>query len=222
MRIEELVPELAITLLVTIDGQQLTFESKILEVHPKRHLVLAAPIYHNDKIVTFKRTNILIDLLVTIGDNKPEVFKNISVTLVRKGDGALCYNLTCAVESKTYNRRQNFRCYVGLNTAIQMGPNKAARVAIIRDVSANGFSVVSEEPLPFTQGQVIHVVLKDYFEDTAEKFVFHLYGILARTQELENGKTLYGCRLNNYVPALEAYIMAKERRRLKKTNGGNL
>ena len=49
-----------------------------------------------------------------------------------------------------------------------------------------------------------------------------MYGLLTRTQELENGKILYGCRLNNPVPGLEAYIMKKERLRLKKSNGGNL
>ena len=41
-------------------------------------------------------------------------------------------------------------------------------------------------------------------------------------QELDNGKILYGCRLTDRVPGLDKYIMAKERYRLRRTNGGNL
>lgn len=222
MRIEELTPNTPISLLVNIDGQQLTFETKISEVYPRKHLVLADAIYHNEKIVTFRAKNIIIDVLVTLGDDKPEIFKNVTVTLVKKSDGSLCYNLATIAESKTYNRRQSFRCYVGISTSFQCGPNRSAHIGIIRDVSVNGFSVVCDEALPLEQNQILHVLLKDYFEETNEKFVFHLYGLIARTQLLDNGSILYGCRLNNYLPALEAYIMKKERLRLKRTNGGNL
>ncbi|MBO5337369.1 MAG: PilZ domain-containing protein [Lachnospiraceae bacterium] len=222
MRIEELMPNTPITLMVNIDGQKLTFESKISEVYPRRHLVLADIIYHNDKIVTFRAKNIIIDVLINTGNEKPEIFKNVTVTLVKKKDGSLCYNLATIAESKTYNRRQNFRCYVGISTSFQCGPNKAAHLGVIRDVSVNGFSIVCDEKLPLEQNQIVHVVLKDYIEETNEKFVFHLYGLIARTQELDNKSILYGCRLNNYLPALEAYIMKKERLRLKRTSGGDL
>lgn len=222
MRIEELTPNLAITLFVNIDGQQLTFESKILEVYPKKHLVLAEAIYHDGKIITFRRKDLIIDVLFTIGNDKPQLFKNVSVTLVRKNDDTLCYNLATTTESKTFNRRENFRCYVGIQTSFQCGSNKTAHIGIIRDVSANGFAIVSDEELSVEEGQIIHTVLKDYFEDTDEKFVFHLYGIIARTQQLDRGAVLYGCRLNNYIPALEGYIAKKERMRLKRLNGGDL
>lgn len=222
MRIEELTPDTPITLLVTLDQQHMTFESKISEVYPRRHLVLADCIYHNDKVVTFRAKNIIIDILVTIGNNKPQIFKNVAVSLVKKGDGSLCYNLSTIAESKTYNRRQSYRCYVGIPSSFQCGSNRAAHTGTIRDVSVNGFSIVTDEEFSSEQNQIIHVVLKDFLEETNEKFVFHLYGLIARTQQLENGNTLYGCRLNNYLPALEAYIVKKERLRLKKTNGGNL
>ena len=53
-------------------------------------------------------------------------------------------------------------------------------------------------------------------------YSFHLYGLIARIQELDNGKVLYGCKLTGPVPGLDKYIMEKERLRLKSTNGGNL
>lgn len=222
MRIDELIPDLPITLLVNINGEKLTFESKILEVYPKKRIVLAEAIYHNDKIITFKGANLMVDLLVSIQNEKPELFKNVTISLVKKADGTLCYNITTIAESKPYNRRQSFRCFVGRPTGVRYGANRAAHNAIIKDVSINGFAVVCDDKLSVDKNQVIHVVLSDIFEDPPEKVSFHLYGIIARVQQLENGGYLYGCRLNNYVPGLEAYIMKKERLRLRRTNGGNL
>ena len=130
--------------------------------------------------------------------------------------------MTASTESKPYNRRQSFRCFVGRPTGVRFGASRVAHDALIRDVSINGFAIVSDEKLPVEKNQVVHIVLTDYFEDTVEKYNFHLYGIIVRIQELEKGSFLYGCKLNNYVPGLEAYIMKKERLRLKRTNGGNL
>ncbi len=222
MRIDELIQGLPITLLVTINGEQLTFDSKISEVYPKKRFVLVEAIYHNEKIISFKGANLIVDMLVSIENEKPELFKNVTITLVKKSDGSLCYNITSIADSKPYNRRQSFRCFVGRPTGVRYGANRAAHQAILKDVSINGFAVVCDNKLSVGENQVIHVVLSDHFEDPPEKISFHLYGIIARVQELENGSFLYGCRLNNYVPGLESYIMKKERLRLRRTNGGNL
>lgn len=94
--------------------------------------------------------------------------------------------------------------------------NRAAHDAIIKDISYNGFSVVSKEDLKLEVNQTVHAVLNDHMDETAENFNFHLYGLVARIQELENGLFLYGCRLNNPVPGLEQYIIKKERAVLRK------
>ena len=92
----------------------------------------------------------------------------------------------------------------------------AAHDVIIKDISYNGFAVVSREDLELDVNQTVHAVLNDYLEETAENFNFHLYGLVARVQELENGLFLYGCRLSNPVPGLEQYIVKKERAVLRK------
>ena len=90
---------------------------------------------------------------------------------------------------------------------------------MIKDVSTTGFSVTCSDETDFHVNQVLHVILNDYFEDTAENFNFHLYEIIVRVEELENNKVVYGCRLNSRVIGLDAYIMKKERLRIKKQRG---
>ena len=50
MRIEELTPEMPVTFLVRIGEEQLTFETKIIELIPKKRLVLAEAIIRNNKL----------------------------------------------------------------------------------------------------------------------------------------------------------------------------
>lgn len=222
MRMEEVTTGTPITLLVTINGKQLSFNSQIQEVYPKRHLVLAEPVFLDEKIISFRGKNILVDIVVSFPDEKPQIFKNVTVITMKRADNSLCYSLSTFAESKTFNRRESYRCYVGIPTAVQCGPNHPAHNAVIRDVSLTGFSVTCNQDTELSPDKIIHVLLNDYIEELAENFSFHLYGMIVRSQELENGKTVYGCRLNNHVGGLENYIMKKERIRLQNTNGGKL
>ena len=190
MQIDDLTAGLSLSFLINLNTEQLQFESKILEVYPRRHTLLAQGVFTDDKIISFRGKGLL--------------------------DGTLCYTVSSIAGSKTYNRRQSYRCYVGIETAVQCGLNRAAHDAIIKDISYNGFSVVSKEDLKLEVNQTVHAVLNDHMDETAENFNFHLYGLVARIQELENGLFLYGCRLNNPVPGLEQYIIKKERAVLRK------
>ena len=222
MRIEELTAGLNITLIVNVNQEKLNFETKIAEVYPKKRFLLAEPIYHEGKVLSFRGKNLIVDLLVSVEENKLQLFKNITIDVVKKADGSIFYRITTIAESKPYNRRQNFRCYIGLSVCIQCGPNHSAHDAILRDISSSGFSVVCDGEVALDKKQIIHALLHDAFEDPTEKISFHLYGIITRTQELENGSFVYGCKLNSPVPGLDAYVMKKQRIRLKKLSGGDL
>ena len=200
MQIDDLTAGLSLSFLINLNTEQLQFESKILEVYPRRHTLLAQGVFTDDKIISFRGKGLVVDLIVTLPEDKPQLFKNVTTNVVKLSDGTLCYTVS----------------YVGIETAVQCGLNRAAHDAIIKDISYNGFSVVSKEDLKLEVNQTVHAVLNDHMDETAENFNFHLYGLVARIQELENGLFLYGCRLNNPVPGLEQYIIKKERAVLRK------
>lgn len=222
MRIEELAPGQPITFIATIGEETMEFPSRVMELYPKKHWVIAAPVYLNEKVLSFRGKGLIVDLLACFEDIKPQLFKNIHVDLMRKADKSLCYNLSTLAESKPYNRRRYYRCYVGISTSIMYGANRSAHEIVIKDVSADGFSFVCGSDVEFDSEHLVHVVLNDYLEELAENFSFHLYGFIVRSYEVEGGRTVYGCRLNNRVAGLEAYIMKKDRIRIQKTGGGRL
>lgn len=222
MRIEELLPGQKVTLMVNVNGKLLEFESLVQDTYPRKRYILLDPIKQGDKALSFKGKGIIVNLIVTIGNEKPHLFKNVTILLQKKLDGTLCYQVSTIADSVIYNRRENFRCFVGIHSSVQGGANRAAHPTVIRDISYTGFSVICDAETEFDPRHVLHTVLRDRIEETEQNFAFHLYGTIARVQELDNGKVLYGCRLTDRVPGLDKYIMAKERTRLRKTNGGNL
>ncbi len=222
MLIEELKPGQEISLLINVNNNSLVFTSRVQETLPRKHTIFAEAVFKGTKPLSFRGKGVVLDILATTEDDKPHLFKNVSNVLLKRANGTFCYGFTTLAESVTYNRRQNYRCYVGIETYIRFGPNQAAHEAIIRDISSTGFAVVCDSDVKFIPGNLIHVVLNDQIEDFGEKYYFHLYGLVARIQELENGKVVYGCRLNNNVKGLDAYIMKKDRYRLKRRNGNDL
>lgn len=219
MQIRDLTNGMNITIVANISGEQLQFDSVVEEVHPKKRLVLCSPVFHNGKVISFQAKGLVIDILAAPEEDKPILFKNASITVMKKKDGSFCYNLDCQTEGKAFNRRKYFRCYVGVHSSVRFGPNRSTHSIVIKDVSAEGFAFVCDNDVTFQKEQVVHSVLNDYMAELAENFSFHLYGIIVRSYPLDETRTVYGCRLNTKVPGLEHYIMKKERLRLKKRHG---
>ncbi len=219
MRIDEIKEGQKLTLLVNVNNENLTFETIAEQSMIGKNMVLAKTLSVNGKFLTFKGNNIAVDLVITPEEDLPQIFKDVSIALVKKFDGTISYSITSIAQSKTYNRRENFRCFVGVHTSVQKMLNTVPYDAVIRDVSIGGFAVVVPSELEFNNDQVIHVVLNDYIDETCEKFSFHLYGMVVRSETLDRGRTLYGCKFTKPVHGIENYIMKKERLRLKK-NGG--
>ena len=114
MQIDDLTAGLSLSFIIHLNNEELQFESRILEVYSRRHTLLAEGVFTDDKIISFRGKGLLVDLLVTLPDDKPQLFKNVTTNVVKRADGTLCYNVFSIAGSKTYNRRQSYRCYIGI------------------------------------------------------------------------------------------------------------
>lgn len=219
MLIGNLTPQQSITLLVKVNGTSLTFESRVQKSYPEKNLIIADPVMNNGRPVAFRGNNVILDILVYPKGEKPALFRNVASKLLKRKNGTFCYCFATLSESIFYNRRENFRCYVGVDSSMQCRLNSIAQPVLIRDISSTGFALICSSDVRLEPGQLVHTVLNDQPKLNGSRYSFHLYGFVARMQELENGKLLYGCRLNNPIPGLDRYIMEKERIHLRNTGG---
>ena len=219
MYIYELTKGQSITIIAHTPGQKLEFPSIIDEAYPKKKIVLAAPVYVNDKLLTFRGNQLILDILLSTDDSAPILFKNVEIKLIKKPDNTVCYSLFAIVEGKPYNRRDSFRCSIGLETTVQCGMHRTPYDAVIRDISATGFSFVLPNSAKVDPNCVVHMLVNDYIEETAERYNFNLYGLIVRSFPLDAHRTVYGCRLNNTIHGLDKYLMTKERIRMRHAHG---
>ena len=106
MQIDDLTAGLSLNFLIHLNTEQLQFESKILEVYPRRHTLLAEGVFTDDKIISFRGKGLVVDLIVTFPEEKPQLFKNVTTNVVKRADGTLCYTVFSVAGSKTCNRRE--------------------------------------------------------------------------------------------------------------------
>ena len=217
MRIEELSPSQSITLYVMAGGQKLEFPSTVLETYPRKHMIIAEPILKNNKIVSFNGEGIQVHLVANFSDQRPHIFQDITIHTSKNLDDSFCYVITCASESKEYNRRGAFRCFIGLSTVVRVSSEKDAMEAIIKDVSLTGFAFTLsalDDELPV--GATVHMVLNDFIEETGKNYSYQLMGNIVRCYSLESGKKVYGCQMTTRVIGLDRYLSEKERVRIQK------
>ncbi|HKM35894.1 MAG TPA: PilZ domain-containing protein [Lachnospiraceae bacterium] len=219
MRIEELTPGQPITLLIVAKDQQLEFSSTVLESLPRKHTIITTPVMKDDKVIAFHGKGFLVHLIVPFPDQKPYVFRNVTVYTAKKKDDSLCYTITTLAESKEFNRRGAFRCFVGIDTSVRIGSYRSSIEVTIKDVSSTGFSFTSSSEIKYNQNDIAHAVLNDYIEETAKKYSFHLLGNIIRCFRLGNGIIVYGCKFNTKIVGIDRYIMEKERIRLQRSRG---
>lgn len=75
MQIDDLTAGLSLSFLINLNTEQLQFESKILEVYPRRHTLLAQGVFTDDKIISFRGKGLVVDLIVTLPEDKPQLIQ---------------------------------------------------------------------------------------------------------------------------------------------------
>ena len=219
MLIYELQPEQVITIHTRIGDNTLAFPSIIREVYPKKRAVIAEAVLKDGKPISFHAAGVIVDVLVTFADERPLLFKNVTVKLLKRKENQYCYFIQSILDGVVYNRRGSFRCYIGIDTTAQLGLNTAPVDATIRDISISGFSIVCGKKVNVNPGTLLHAVLTDQPTPNGTIYNFQLYGLVARLQELENGRLIIGCRYNHPIQGIDKYIMEKERIRIHNARG---
>lgn len=215
MRITDLEVGKEFKILIIIGNQTMEFESTVLQVIPKKHMIFAAPIIKNNKILTFNGKGISANVVITSQDTKPLIFRNAIFSTLKNEDGSFIYGIESNGEAVEFNRRDSFRCPVDIPAVVKVGLEKQTYNITIRDVSINGFSFCfSDDEMTCNVGQFVHTVLNDFIDTIFENFTFQLFGLVVRETRLDNGKRVYGCKIVQQLKGIDTYIAKKERVRL--------
>ena len=119
--------------------------------------------------------------------------------------------MVCKNPGKQINRRTAVRVWLGIDGVAQIGIHRVAYEVIVKDISVSGISFILHKDLKLKQGTIVHIT----FNDTDARVKFSLGAIIVRQAPLEDGRMLYGCRLNQESPSISKYVNDKQREKLK-------
>lgn len=198
------------TILVRIGSQTLAFDTIVQE--PSEDGVLTEPIYRNDKLIGFKTKGLIITVQIcNLSDEKVYEFNNVEILNVRTKDGEIHHKMICKNPGKQINRRTAVRVWLGIEGVARVGANRTAYNVVVKDISVSGISFILHKDMGIDSGEMAHIT----FNDVDAKIKFSLSAIVVRTAEMEDGRVLYGCRLNQESPAISKYVADKQREKLK-------
>lgn len=217
MYLQEIAKDSNIQLVIGIGQQILTFETRVCEAIP--HGIYAQPVKKDDKIIGFQTKGLVITIYCANSDDKKVYeWKHVKLQNIKTPDEKIYLRIMSNVAGKLVNRRYGCRVWIGLDGVAQIGTNRTAHDVIIKDISINGISFVCGKDIKAEVGEVTHI----HFFDDVLKVKFSLGAIIVRSEETEDGKVVFGCRLNQESNAIAKYVNDKQREKLKATRSVDL
>lgn len=207
MKVTEIPKGAAITIVATYEDKKVVFESKVMLV--SENILLIPPITYNNKTIGFNK-NFMIDIHY-VENEKLYRFPDVTITLVRYGQ-ALFHKIQTENEGSIYNRRGDYRVYIGQDMHIITHNAKGAsdHTVILKDISLSGFAFISREP--FNIERTVRLKFRD------ERLVLDIPGKIVRADWNEHiHSTVYGCKITVSLPVLGRYLIIKQREILQKT-----
>ncbi|MEG2511669.1 MAG: PilZ domain-containing protein [Acetivibrio sp.] len=214
MEIEEMQVGDKVEILVDLPDKSVSLSSEIVEVL-EGNRILISQIVHEGKSVGFPEK---VPVFFIHLAPKLHRWDNPSVKLV-KYHSEIYHCVTLSGEGASYNRRESFRLYLGVECPLFFATAKGTlnRDVLLKDISTGGLSFIlpnTEDPLPLNKKIRLH--LKD------DSFDKDLRAEIIRIVPLEDkNASLYGCRFLLPDASIGRYIMLKEGQKRKGTHSPN-
>lgn len=157
--------------------------------------------------VSFQSANVFIDLYLFEEGMPPIVWENVTIRHAR-GEHGPCHVIMADKDGVKMNRRHAYRLDVHAPANITVGRDRVQVQGMVRDVSTNGFAIVTAKE-DIRAGEEVRAGLPDN-----DKIIM-LVGVCVRKQVLTDGRLLYGCKLRYDNPQLRKFINEKQRQRMK-------
>lgn len=238
MYINELSDNTKVEVKIKIGTDEMSFLTKTLRIPQedikdlekvkkklKVPVKVLAPIKKDDKMIGFPDIRPGISYEVNTSKNeKPYVWHVVSIKSVKFSSGR-CYHLLCSNQNvDSFNRRENFRLWLGASAVAQIGYNKKTYPVTVKDLSAGSIGIMVEDPeFEVKTGMPVSIT----FEDSDTDSHFKIHASIVRIVK-DNDKLLLGCSLKlsgreareGRSEAILSFINKKQpiRQRLNKKN----
>lgn len=228
LKVTELLPGSIVSLTARMGNKVYRFESFVLELSEQEDIeysstlegdyVIVEPIKVEDKIVKFATEGINYYF---IGNHKgkPYLFENVFIEKVKFPSYGVAHIFRVAKEGRRFNRRDNFRVWLGQHCHVAFRGSKAQHDAMVKDLSSTGVGLIIKKEYEISIGDEVEVQFNDEtYNEQKEDYQFTLHtlkGEIVRIVEQSEKVNLVGCKIIEGQDAVEKFVAMKQRERNK-------
>lgn len=201
-----------------IGSNKLEFETEAVRgLTAPQNALLVNPMLKDGKLLNFHVGGLVCQAVIqNKEDNKPYLWKGIAIRSIKNKNGECYHVLFSPNEGLLHNRRESYRVWLGFHADAKIGVEGKPHSVTVRDISATGVGFICEAGVEVNEGIPVHLSFADDIKGTK----FDLKGKVVRKEELEDGRNLYGCRLNAESPQIQKYVNEKQIQKAR--NVGNM
>ncbi len=229
-----LVPGSIIIMTARRHTQSYKFETAVLEVTETEDMeflktlpegfVLVEPIKVDDRLVRFDAEGINYYFIGNYRE-KPYLFENVTVERITLPIYGTAHILRCAEPGRRFNRRNNFRVWLGQYCHIALRGSRGQHDAMIKDLSSTGIGLIIKKDQEVNVGDAVEIQFNtEKYNEQREDYEFTLHTLKAdivRVVDQSEKVNLVGCTITEGAEAIEKFVAKKQREKNKvgkKTN----
>lgn len=227
MRLSDLETGTIVTINVTDFERSIRVESEVLSVSVEDRLFVEKAVKSLHKnvfcilelitegnlVINFLSVRVKCILTALIGD-RPYSWNDVKIIKLKLPEAGSCHIVLCDDDVDTFNRRREYRQWLGYNALCKFGDSKVPKDILLRDLSPSGVGFLCSTELPVEVGLKVSIQFHDEFRNSvSDKYNSKLYtinAIIVRYIPTNNNKLLVDCVLDREYEDITKMIFSKQ------------
>lgn len=172
----------------------------------------------DDKRINFNVAGIEYRI-ISNKEGKTYYWKNSSIIIAHLPDLGDVHIIITETDGIGFNRRDSFRLWLGQDSTVKFGDNKAPHDAILKDISISGIGIFIKSEYDINIGDKLFIQFKDeYVSDINKEYTSKLYSLEAEVIRIvprDERINLVGCSITKGMDEIQKFIVHKQSERLR-------
>jgi hypothetical protein len=182
----------------------------IKKENPSVKFVIVDAIREQDLLINFNADGVT-NSLVWILNDKPQIWSGVAIRNVKLPVYGSVHLIVSKKEAVSYNRRQNFRVFMGVEGTVKKTETDEPKSVTVKDISESGIAFLIKAENEYQKGDILHIS----FIAGANATNFNLAIVVIRKESLPDGRLLYGCRLKNRSELVAKLVNQRQHEQMK-------
>lgn len=231
MMISDLLKDTLVSISVVGNNRRIRLDTKVVDVtfddieYMKKVAVQSSfksfialdLVKDGNKVINFVSANINCYITAQVY-GKPYRWKGVKILKLNLPSKGYLHVAFCNDEAESFNRREEFRLWLGYEADFKLNDSQVPHECIIKDLSKHGGSFILDSKYEVKVNDVLHIQFYDKFKNGTNgdwKKVLHslIYNVV-RVTRIKNNRLLLGCSLVGEDKDLFKFLAKKQREKI--------